>query len=81
MSSVEWVEIIEPRTKVTNLSIILQDIACKIITNFMFSSFLFAGARTNLIECKKMCHSLSSVFTLNSFNPLVLIIQMEEGLV
>ena len=41
MSSVEWVEIIEPRTKVTtNLSIILQYIACKI----MFASFLFAGA-------------------------------------
>ena len=74
MSSVEWVEIIEPRTKVTNLSIILQDIACKIITNFMFASFLFAGARINLIECKKnvsLCVPQYS-FTLYSFNPQVL---------
>ena len=34
----------------------MKYIACKIITNFMFASFLFEGARTNLIQCKKVCH-------------------------
>lgn len=32
----------------------------------MFASFLFEGARTNLIQCKKVCHPVPLHFTFQS---------------